>query len=189
MKQYALLAILVATILLVACGGNARTIDEPATDPATVEEALIDARELSNGWQFKDEIEPDGPQATFCGHPQTAADFTHGRLFAREKSGLLTEAITAYPGDDDAREAMDEIAEPNQDCVPVLLGDLARDIDFGPLEFPRLADDTFAMTNNGILDLNLIYVRKDNLLVELLIDSDDMEEVEEIARLAVDKLP
>lgn len=188
--MYHLLIVATLAILLTACNRNARTIDEPTTSRADIEESLLDVEDLPEGWQFRETGDTYTPQVTYCGYSQLLADRGNYRLFTHQDGGLLSHSVTSYPDNGAARRAMDGIVKKNEDCRPIGVDDeLARHIDFGPLDFPRLADDTFAMTNTGLIAMDLILVRKDNIIIELIIDNHATDEAEEISRLAVAKLP
>lgn len=185
-----LLPLALFAILLVGCSsGRARTIEEPVVTLDDLNSARLSTADLPTGWLFDSASDSDEPQQTFCGYTHPAASIGSYVLFSHGDGEMLGEVITLYPDEDTAKQAMDDIAALGQSCRPTLDG--IGDINFVPLDFPRLGDDTFAMQSDGVNSIDTVYVRKGNTLIEILHTEPDAAEqdTEELTRAAVDKLP
>jgi hypothetical protein len=165
-------AALVSGLVLVtaACGGGDDDLDgpDPTAPGVDLSAELLAAADLPTGWE-----QTEAASAGIClergGDPAAEAD----TAFVRDGSIGLTEAVYFFDEPAAAQEAYSESVGSAEDCAD------------GEISFPRIGIESSAFE---LGDVVLLVARRGDRLVHLALTGSDPDELEPIARLAVDKL-
>lgn len=157
--------------------------------------SLLTIEDMPTGWtgtapEFEERT-PGGTYSAFCSDDLPARSIARASV-ALERSALgplFRETIVVYPDRAAAVDAFNDLVKAANNCSEVV-DDNGNRTALSPLSFPSLGDDTFALRGSGLLELDEIKIRIDNVIINIThggLGGVDSAVTEELARLAVDK--
>jgi hypothetical protein len=109
-----------------------------------------------------------------------------------EKSALgpfLTHSIVVYPGRDKAEAALADYMSAAEECLEFTDSE-GNTTTLSPMSFPSLGDESFALRMRSSLEFDVVQVRVDNVLINIMqagFGAVDSALTEELARAAVER--
>jgi hypothetical protein len=156
--------------------------------------ALLTLDDMPTGWTAEaatfEPRTPGGTYTSFCTDLNARSIAAATVDFQKSALGpFMSQTIVVYPTRDDAEAALEDLVAAARDCTE-LVDDAGNTNTFSPLSFPAFGDDTFAMRSSGVVEMDIIQVRVDEVLINILhggLGSVDSALTEEFVRLALDK--
>ncbi len=172
---------------------------EPQESSSEVDEeallaALLTLEDMPTGWTTEapsfEPRTPGGTYASFCAELEARSIAAATVDFQKSALGpFMSHTIVVYPTRADAEAALDDLIAAARDC-PELVDDTGNTNTFSPLSFPAFGDDTFAMRSSGLVEMDVIQVRVDEVLISILhggLGPVDSAQTEAFVQMALDK--
>lgn len=180
--------------------------DTPSPDPTPITEtsgdideerllaALLTLDAMPTGWTgTAPEFElrtPGGTYTSLCHELEARSIAAVSVDFQKSALGpLMSETIAVYPNKADAKAALDDLIAAARDC-PELVDDAGNKNTFSALSFPAFGDDTFAIRSSGLVEMDIVQIRVDNVIINIIhgsLGAVDSTQTEEFVRAAVEK--
>lgn len=164
------------------------------TDEERLLAALLTLDAMPTGWTATaPEFElrtPGGTYTSLCHELEARSIAAASVDFQKSALGpLMSETIAVYPNKADAKAALDDLIAAARDC-PELVDDAGNKNTFSALSFPTFGDDTFAIRSSGLVEMDIVQIRLDNVIINIIhggLGAVDSAQTEEFARAAVEK--
>lgn len=156
--------------------------------------ALLTLDAMPTGWTgTAPEFElrtPGGTYTSLCHELEARSIAAVSVDFQKSAFGpLMSQTIAVYPNKTDAKAALDDLIAAARDC-PELVDDAGNKSTFSALSFPAFGDDTFAIRSSGLVEMDIVQIRVDNVIINIIhggLGAVDSTQTEEFVRAAVEK--
>ncbi len=156
--------------------------------------SLLTLNAMPTGWTgTAPEFElrtPGGTYTSFCHELEARSIAAASVDFQKSALGpFMSHTIVVYPTTADAKAALEDLIAAVRDC-PELVDDAGNKNTFSALSFPVFGDDTFAIRSSGLVEMDIIQARVDDVLINIIhggLGAVDSTQTEEFVRMAVEK--